>query len=167
MHIDTIGGGITLNLHRTPGDPANTHTDIIERERTIVMIKAGYLANLKVFPAAPSELAADDRDAEIKLLNEMYSPDSKEWTEADKRLRAESQTIVDRHWEAIQALAQALMARPVAPRPPHSFKKWSSPDTHERWLDGQAVAAILQEFQLTAIVRKESEGMYNAPDLKP
>lgn len=49
-HIDTVDGGITFNLHRRPGDPNNTPADVEERERSIVMIKAGYGANLKLFP---------------------------------------------------------------------------------------------------------------------
>lgn len=48
IHIDTIGGGITFNFHRKPGDLTNTPADIVERERSIVMIKAGYMANLKL-----------------------------------------------------------------------------------------------------------------------
>jgi hypothetical protein len=166
IRIDTLGGGITFNLHREPGSLSNTIADITERERSIVMIKAGFMANLRVFPGSPAELAADDRDEEIRLLNEMHPQDGQAWAEADKRLSEESRTLVDQHWNAIQALAGALLARPVTPRAPESLKKWSR-DSQEQWMDGNEVAAILRNFQLSAIVRSESQGTYYAPDIRP
>jgi hypothetical protein len=168
IHIDTIGGGITFSLHRTPGDLANAAVDVVERERTIVMTKAGYRANLKLLPSAPSELAAADRRKEIALLDEMYPQRGKLWVDADERLKNESSRLVDQQWTAIQALAQSLLAKPVTPRPFESFTKWpTSPDAHEQWMSGNEAAVILSKFQLTAIVRSESEGTYYAPDLHP
>jgi hypothetical protein len=168
IHIDTIGGGITFNLHRKPGDdPNNTSADITERERSITAIKAGYIANLKLDPGCPPAVAADDRREEIDLLNEMYSRDEKAWSDADNRLRTESQKLVDQYWNAIEAVARALLAKPVTLRPPESRTKWRSPDSHERWIGGHEIDTILRTFELNAIVRHESEGKYYAPDLHP
>ena len=61
LHIDTVDGGIAFNLDRKPGDPKNAPADVEERERSIVMIKAGYLANLKLVPGKPATGASDDR----------------------------------------------------------------------------------------------------------
>ena len=47
------------------------------------------------------------------------------------------------------------------------FQEMGSPDSHERWIDGYEIDAILRKFQLRAIVRDESEGKYYAPDLHP
>jgi hypothetical protein len=167
IHIDTIGGGIAFNLHRKPGDRNNTAADFTERERSITAIKAGYIANLKLDHGCPPTIAADDRQEEIALLNEMYSRDEKAWSDADGRLSSESKKLVYQHWNAIEAVARALLAKPVTLRPPESFTKWRSPDSHERWISGHDIDIILQKFQLNAIVRDESEGKYYAPDLHP
>jgi len=165
LHIDTVDGGIAFNLHRKPGDPNSTPADVEERERSIVMIKAGYRANLKLFPATPAAVASDDRKEEIALLNEIYPQGGQELVNEDVRLTAEAQILVDKHWNAIHALAQAVLAKPVVPRSRESFQKWCSPHPNERWIDGHEVAAILERFGLNAIVRKESDGIYLSPDI--
>jgi hypothetical protein len=63
--------------------------------------------------------------------------------------------------------AEAVVARPVAPRSRESFQKWSSPYPNEKCIDGYEIASILKEFGLNAIVRKESEGIYLSPDIHP
>jgi hypothetical protein len=167
LHLDTVDGGIVFNLHRKPGDPANAPADIEERERSIVMIKAGYRANLKLFPGTPATVAADDRSEEIDLLNEMFTPHGQQWKETDDRLTAKAETLVYRNWDAIRALAKAVLAKPVAPRSPESFRRWGSPYPNERRIDGHEIAAILKGFGLNAIIRKESEGIYLSPDIHP
>jgi hypothetical protein len=165
LHIDTVDGGITFDLHRTPGDPGQTPEDIEEGERSIVMIKAGYCANVKLFPGCPVAVAADDRQKEMKLLNEMYPQGGQAWIDADNRLGVESRRLVDLHWDAVQALAQAVLAKPVTPRPPESFRKWVSPYPDERWIDGDEIGSLLKRFGLNVIVRKEVEGIYLSPDI--
>jgi hypothetical protein len=165
IHIDTKGGGIAFNFHRTPGDLASSNRDIIERERSIVMIKAGHVANLKLFSGSPAELAADDRLEECRLLGEMYTPGGEAWADADRRLSDGSRRLVDEHWGAIEALAESLLAKPLTPRSSESFGKWTSSDTHERWMAGGEVAAVLSKYRLSAIVRKESDGTYHPSDL--
>jgi hypothetical protein len=65
LQLDTGEGGITFGLHRKPGDPNNTPADAEERERSIVMLKAGYRANLKLFLGTPATVASDDRKEEV------------------------------------------------------------------------------------------------------
>jgi hypothetical protein len=138
-----------------------------ERKRSIVMIKAGYRANLKLFSGTPPTVASDDRREEVALLNEMYPPGGQEWISADTRLKEDAQSLVDKHWEAIRALALAVLAKPVVPRSQESFQRWSSPYPNEKCIDGHEIAAILRPVGLNAIVRKESEGIYLSPDLHP
>lgn len=165
LHIDTVDGGITFNLHRIPGDPSNTPADILERERSIVAIKAGFRANLRLFPGTPRQVASDDRREEIALLDEMYARDTSQWLEADTRLTVEAQNLVERHWGAITTLAGAVLAKPVSERPPQSFTKWCSPHPNEQCISGSEIASILKDFGLNAVVRNEAEGIYFAPDI--
>jgi hypothetical protein len=112
-------------------------------------------------------VASDDRKEEIGLLNEMYSPGGQEWVNADVRLTAEAQILVDKHWDAIRALVQAVLGKPIVPRSRESFQKWCSPYPNARCIDGHEVAAILKRFGLDAIVRRESDGIYLSPDIHP
>jgi hypothetical protein len=167
IHIDTLGEGITFYLHREPGDLTNGLTDITERHRTIIALKAGYRAQFKAWPAVTRSAAANDQGKEGRLLNEMYSSDPKARTDADINLEAESRRLIDQHWGAIEALAECLLSKPLTPIPPETKRKWRTPDSHERWMNGSEIAALLQTFQLSAIVRDESEGEYITPDLLP
>jgi hypothetical protein len=167
IHIDTLGEGITFYLHREPGDLRNGSTDITERQRTIIALKAGYRAHLKGWPAAPGGAALNDQSKEGMLLNEMYSSDPKARTDADIKLEAESRRLIDQHWSAIEALAECLLSKPLTPIPPEIKAKWRTLDSHERWMNGSEIAALLQTFRLSPIVRDESEGEYIAPDLLP
>jgi hypothetical protein len=79
---------------------------MVERERTIVVIEAGYLANCKLIPDYPLEVARDDREKEIALLDEIH-PDGA-WSETDQKLTAEALGLVERHWRAVEQVAAAI-----------------------------------------------------------
>lgn len=165
IHIDTVDGGVTFNLCRLPGDLANTPEDIEERERTIVMTKTGYAANLKLDPCCLPCVAADDRARETRLLDEMYRRDDERWMETDNRLAATAQGFVNQHWETIRDLAQRLLRKPVTRRSNDSFSHWNSPYPDEKWMDGDEVSRVLILYGLNAIVRKESDGKYLSPEV--
>jgi hypothetical protein len=76
-----------------------------------------------------------------------------------------AQRLVDKHWDAIQVLAQAVLAKPVTPRPLESFQKWKSSYRYEKWIDGSEIGSLLKTFGLCVILRKESEGIYLSPDI--
>jgi hypothetical protein len=164
IRIDTVDGGITLTFHRVPGDRNNTLRDIRQREKSILMIKAGYQAVLKLFPGAPAAIAADDREEEVALLDEMYIHLGPDWKQADARLSAEASNLVDKNWDAIRALAKALISKSALPRSAESRRIWPSPYPFEKAVDGQEIALILKSHGLEAIVRSDSEGVYLPPD---
>jgi hypothetical protein len=167
IHIDTLGGGICFNLHRKPGDLKCSDADVVEREHSITMIKAGYVANCKLFPGCPASIAADDRAEEKDLLTEMFQLDDAKWQEADAKLSGEAQRLVDQYWTAIEAVASVLLGKPITQRTSDTASRWTSVDSHERWISGEEVAAILEGFELSPIVRSEADGCYLSPKLYP
>lgn len=166
IHIDTIGGGICFNFHRKPGDLGNSSVDTIERERSIVAIKAGYIANCKLFPGTPPALAADDREEETALLSEVYPTETESWVEADKRLAEQSEQLVSQHWMSIETVARALLAKPISQRDV-GLDHWCSRDKKQQWLSGDEIASLLTIFHLTAKVLNDTDGTYHSPDLRP
>jgi len=57
------------------------------------------------------------RSKEERLLNEMYLGDPKARGDADIKLEAESRRLIDQHWDAVEALAKAVLAKPLTVRP--------------------------------------------------
>jgi hypothetical protein len=166
--VDTVGGGVCFKLHRRPGDLSQSPAATKERERSIISIKVGYLANCKLFPGYPDSVAQDDRSEVIALLNEMHPPGEAEWSAADSTLSKEAQRLLDTHWDAVEAIASALLSKPVTRRSAESFRRWpSSQDAFERNLCGEESAEILRRFDLRALIRKETDGDYLPPDLYP
>ncbi len=161
MHVDRSGLGIIFSFHRKPGNPSNTAADITCREKSIVMIKAGYVASLKVNPGSPPWLAKQGRCEEKQLLDETYPVGSEAWFQADSKLNDESQRLVSQHWNAIQALAETLLARTETRQPLSLAPRWTSSETHEQCLSGSEIAAILSNFNLKAIV--QSRGAPSRP----
>lgn len=156
MHIDRGGMGVTFNLHRKPGKPSRASDDFDCCERSIVMIKAGYKANLKLDPLAPPHFAENDRLEEEALLNEMYPHDGQALSRADEKLSAASHLLVARHWNAIESLAGALLEKPRTPQTIElkMRKEWKSADMQERCLRGNEIAAILKALNLDTIVQR-------------
>ncbi|HWY22281.1 MAG TPA: hypothetical protein VNX26_13735 [Candidatus Acidoferrum sp.] len=164
VHIDTMGNGISYYWFRIIGDGSNAPSDILERERTIIAGEAGFIAQKRFYCDCVYGGNWFDRDQTIKLLNEMY-PNLDDWIAAQDRLVAEARRLVDVHWQAIEALAKAVLDQPLRPRPHDPERIWSA-DTHERWIDGNRVISILKQFQLQPFIREESEGRF-CPNLTP
>jgi hypothetical protein len=158
MHLDTFGSGISYYWFRVPGDPSNAPADILERERTIMSTYAGYIAQKNFYADCPPAGSWFDHDQNIKLLNEMY-PNREDWFAAQVKLHAETVGLVNLHWLAIEALAKALLARPLTERVDDPERRWST-DVVERFLDSAAIGTILRSFGLAATVREDSAGSF-------
>jgi hypothetical protein len=87
VRIDSKGNGVAHTFRRNAGNLNNAATDIVEREQSIILLSAGYISQLRVFPDAPPVAEKDDQMQIDALLNEMYKPDSSEWLDAKSRLR--------------------------------------------------------------------------------
>ncbi len=60
IHVDSQIHGIALTFLRTPEDLRNTPADIVEREQSIVVLNAGYIAQKLFFPDTLPESGAQD-----------------------------------------------------------------------------------------------------------
>jgi hypothetical protein len=165
VHIDRRGDGISYYWFREPGDTNKESEDIAWRERTIISIEAGFAAQRRFYPDCPTGGNFTDRDQCIKLLNEMHA-NSTDWFVAQKRLIAEARRLVDRHWEAIEALARAVLAQPLTSRPEEKERHWSG-DSVERWIDGNQVVSILKQFGPVPSIHDEADGKFHPKGLRP
>lgn len=160
IHIDPQGNGISYYWHREPGDPTNSPRDQEERERTIVALYAGRIAQQKFFPDAPQEAwEADDGKIEA-LLDEMCTADR---SAIAARLLEQARGLVERRWHVIEALAGALLAKPLSPQ--------SERETHKNWSRGQSsvekrmsaseVAEFFNNFRIQTSIVPDSVGNYD------
>jgi len=160
MHVDSKGNGVTFTLRRNPGDQNNARADIEERERSIIMIYAGNIAQEKFSPCSRWEGSLGDDTIAEALLSEMYSPPKgAEWCRTQQRLWGESYKLVYGHWKAIEALAEALWAKPMVPRVDLGPLSFHSQDLLEKWMTGYEVKALLEPFSVFASVVADSEGV--------
>ena len=155
MHVDPEGNGIAYYGHRLPGDVSNLAKDQEEREKTIVALHAGRIAQAKVFPECPDENWVADVGVVSALLDEMFAIDVLARSAADKRLQQNAYDLVGRHWKPIHDLATQLLSKPWTQQPPiEKNENWSrGKATLERWIPGSEVARILDTFGIVAEVR--------------
>ncbi len=160
IHVDPEGSGISYYWDRKPGDFANSERDTLERERTIVAIYAGWVAQRTFFPDCGGEGWGSDEKKVQALLDEMQLPDRKTtigilWGRASE--------LVAQRWSVIKALAKALLAKPCTLQPAREVtENWSGGKTSlEKFMTGPEVLDLLQEFQIRARVCVDSAGRHD------
>lgn len=147
VHVDSKCHGLACLCCRIPGDPSNDACDVDERERTIVMLYAGYVAQRMFFADCPSDGAVRDEALAEQLLSEM---DPLSDSDAhDQRLREKAQRLVKSHWNVVGALADTLGAKPYCPRVDLCAENGWSDDSKERYMVGHEVRDLLAGFRVT------------------
>ena len=121
----------------------------------------GLVAQQKFFPDCPADGALADTDLVIKLLDEMFS-DSHELLAAKKRLWHTTRDLVDQHWLAIEGLARTLWSKPWTPRSLEKERDWSK-EPLEKWMSGDEVVRVLNQFDIPAFIVDDSMGQYAPP----
>ncbi len=162
VHVDGAGRGISYYDFRTP-DADHCGFDK-KGEHTITSLFAGLIAQQKFRADCPTTAASKDNDWIDSLLPQMYLGGTSaaemrtseiKLNEARQRLQEEARQLVDKHWNAIDALAKALWAKPFTPRLPGEPEiRWSS-QSEERTIDGAGIVAILKPFGICASLKEQ------------
>jgi hypothetical protein len=162
LRIDSKGNGRSHIYCRESGKEIKSEIDKQEIEKSIVLLFAGYLGQLKFFPELKD--MRDVADAAIKedlnqidaLLSDMYPNKPEGWYKAKGILQTESDRLIKSNWSAIKALANALWDQPWKPQVqvPPIDTGWSD-DKKEKSMNARDVAAILREFGLSPIIRAD------------
>lgn len=150
VHIDPRGCGIAYYWYRQPDGSTNIGSEV-EREKTIISSYAGLIAQQKFYPNCRPAGAWCDTDQATKLLEEMHA-NRDDFFAAQERLGAESRRLVEKHWDAITALAKALWAKEWSPKPPREKEKPWSPHSLEKRIDGQEIITLLAKFDLNGVI---------------
>lgn len=127
MHIDMEWSGVAYYCHRQPGVSDNSENSRDEREKTIVALFAGRIAQFNSLPGIDYRDYPDswksDWDTAAQLLRELY-PSVTEVTVRPFYARAEQ--LVLRNWSTIESLALTLWEKPISPMLPSEIGKgWS------------------------------------------
>jgi hypothetical protein len=167
LRIDPQGRGVAHTFRRNSGDPNNTADDVREREESIVLLFAGEIGQVRIFPETPFDAIAKDQSQIDVLLDEMHRHKSTDWYAAKDRLRKESERLVAEHWQAIDAQAKALWSKPWKPQEQllSMDAAWSS-DKMEKSMDAKEVEAVVKEFGLRPMIRPDEAGSYVRPFTK-
>ena len=148
IHIDMEGSGVTYYCHRLPGDPDNSETSRIEREKTIIALYAGRIAQNKFYPAFDdSESWKPDWAVVAQLLNEL-APTAPGLTGNALYIRAER--LVLEHWSTVESLASIVWSKPVTPMSSDEFEKGWSRGTkrQEKVMPRSEIQAFFTKLQI-------------------
>jgi len=150
IHIDPFGCGIAYYWYRNPDGGRNVGREV-EREKSIISGYAGFIAQRKFYPECRPAGSWCDSNQAIKLLDEMY-PNRDDWFAARDRLCEESRRLVEQHWGATVALAQALWSSPWTPQPPSAKEKRWSECEEEKRMEANEIESILHTFGLRPVI---------------
>jgi hypothetical protein len=122
IHIDLELSGVSYYCHRLPGDPRNSRQDQLEREKTILALYAGGIAQLRFLPAYDDPNSwKSDREVAAQLLTELGHTKASEAS-----LWRQAKSLVDSNWTLIEGLASALLAKPITAMSKAELEKgWS------------------------------------------
>lgn len=134
MRIDLRGGGVSRYCIRLPGDPSSTYEDTLQRQKTIISLFSGQVAQKKFLPYLdePSCWQEDNRLIE-DLAREMAA---KSGDDIKAQMSSAAEALIDEKWPLVLGLASLLWNRPETPMTEAEFAAgWSrSPDRREKCL---------------------------------
>jgi hypothetical protein len=152
IHLDRWGNGIACICDRKPDGSTNVGSEV-EREKTIITVFAGWIAQNRVYPCSTSGLKYDIPHLNA-LLDEMYSSGSSEWWAAKDSLRKESERLIELHWGAIEKVALTLWSKPYSQKALAIGDLSSEP--LEKHLSVAEIVGVLRQFQITPHIESES-----------
>lgn len=121
-----------------------TPLNVLQREGMMVALLAGINAQLKISSESTAG-GGDDIDECAKLLNEHYPHDQ----HMQDRINERVQALLREHWNAIVAIATAVMQVPWT-----RVKDAEFPEANrKKQLAADAIVIILGRFGITAIVQ--------------
>ena len=163
LRIDSRGNGRSHIYCRESGKEARSEIDKQEIAKSIVMLFAGYLGQLKSFPELEDMQEVADAAKKVDLvqidalLGDMYPNEPEYRFNAKGKLQTKSRGLVEGNWSAIKDLADALWAQPWKPQEqlPRIDSGWSD-DKEEKSMNAREVAAILCKFGLNPIIEADA-----------
>jgi hypothetical protein len=114
-------------------------------EKHLLCLRAGSKAQLKQFPSCSTMWSAGgDESKTFEIVRKHFNG---QWSDMDEKIDAEVDALLEKHWGALEAIAQDVMEsnwKPTDDRPPAIRKKQ---------LDGKTLVAILDKHGISAVVR--------------
>jgi len=159
IHVDpTDGTGISYYESRTPDSSYGIDSF---GERTIISLFAGLLAQRKFHPTCTGASASADEDHASRLLTNMYIPQKFpgtsafeasmiELADARAKFREIANSLVEKHWSAIDALAQYLWELPPTPKDSSEHEGCWSGSPLEKRIDGLSILSFLTQYGIPA-----------------
>lgn len=155
IRIDQKGAGYSHYKTLLLSGASNIGSDP-RRESAIRSTQAGYFAQeqyyRRFFNHLPPSGSSEDEKYINGLLEEMYS-DRDQFLDSKSRLAAETQHLVQRYWQAIEAVAQTLLKKEWRSQaPPSGERRWSA-QLLQKKMDGYEIVVLLKQFDLRASVK--------------
>lgn len=153
LAVDARGEGLACYCKQ----PGNSDE---RRERVIVATLSGYNSEVQLcaardYPKPDGALlifSCDAREARETITKLSYLSASRTAFQIEEQLQNRSRMLVQRKWEAIFTIADALLAKEWEPlRPLKSGNVWSQ-EQSAKYIDGEEVAGLLARLGIHAEV---------------
>ncbi len=153
MRIDLRGRGVSRYCIKKPGDPSSTCEDPLQRQKTIISLFSGQIAQKKFLPYLdePSCWQEDNQLIE-DLAREMAAKSS---DDIKAQLSRAAEVLIREKWPLVAGLASLLWDRPKTPMTEAEFATgWSrSPDRREKFLSTSDVRGYFLKNNIACEVR--------------
>ncbi|SRR5258708_1657106 len=160
--IDQKGSGMAYYQFAKPDGSTNLGPEA-KRQETIRSTQAGFIAQekfyLRFYDRLPPSGACHDIDGINALVQEMHTGRNL-CEEAKGELSKESLELVEKFWQAIEALAQTLLSKQWENQaPPSSERRWST-QMWQKALTGDEVVAVLDQLHFETRAANECSGSW-------
>jgi hypothetical protein len=148
IHIDLEGSGVSYYCHRLPGNHVTSEIDTVEREKTIIAIYAGWVAQKKHFPNCDDgDSWESDRATVSELLRELKHASLKA---TQRMLWERAEQLVHMNWSTIESLALTVLAKPFTPMSALEFGRgWSKgKGIQEKFMSRVEVADFFRKINI-------------------
>ena len=115
-------------------------------ERTLIFLRSGVKAQLKQFPQFWTNTTGLSDDCGFFRIVREHFGDRK--NELKERIDLQTDLLLDKHWSAVEAIAQAVTAGDWKPAEDGGIEA-----KRKKQLDGLTLAAILEKHGIPAVVR--------------
>jgi ATP-dependent Zn protease len=146
LRIDQEGSGIAYYESKQKDGSSDIGEDP-SRVASIVAAYAGHHAQARFYPGCGTASACCDTEQAHDLENEMFS-EPRVQCEKDAEYKKQSKELVNQRWKAIEALAEALLAKPLTPQV-GCERRWSH-QCQEKVITGEEIISLLARHGVSA-----------------
>lgn len=120
----------------------------------LLVLRAGAWAEKKKFPN--TSVASGARGDDSRIFDIVLKHFNSQWSDMDEKIETQVDILLDDHWDAVVAVAEAAIASPWKPLDADDDPKVREWFKRKKHLDGHTLAGIVKEHGSSAVVQAKA-----------